>query len=126
MNAAPTPGGQAFGEQFGIPLPTRYPAETHTWLNNVMALDSTLTPLLTRMSSTTQWICRALAGLLVLTAMKNSALDLRARLKIEVTAGLLIIVMGISNVPRVCFLERLYLIIGGVVMIGNALMTELD
>ncbi len=126
MNAAPTPGKQAFGEQFGISLPTRYPAETHAWLNNVMALDSAVTPMLTRMSSPTKWICRALAGLLVFTAMKNSDLDLRTRLNVEVTAGLLIIVMGVINVPRVRVLERLYLIIGGAVMIGNALMTELE
>lgn len=124
MNSTPQENLQAFGELFGLDVPTRYPEDTHAFLNQIMALDSAVTPMLTRMSAPTVWFCRGLAALLALTGVRSSSLTLRNRLTLEIAIGLATIVFGLFNQSRQSIFERGYLIIGGVVVIGNALMTQ--
>jgi hypothetical protein len=65
-----------------------------------------------------------LAALLALTGVRSSSLTLRNRLTLEIAIGLATIVFGLFNQSRQSIFERGYLIIGGVVVIGNALMTQ--
>jgi hypothetical protein len=126
MNATPIENLQAFGERFGLDVPTRYPEETHAFLNQIMALDSVVTPMITRMSSPTVWFCRGLATLLAFTSVTNSSLMLRNRLTLEIAVGLAAIAFALVNTARLPFLERCYLIFGGLLMVGNALMTQAE
>lgn len=126
MNVIPKENLQAFGELFGLDVPTRYPEETHALLNQFMALDSVVTPMITRMSAPTVWFCRGLATLLAFTSVSSSTLSLRNRLTLEIAIGLATIVFGLFHSSRKSFLERCYLIFGGLVMIGSALSTQVE
>lgn len=116
----------AFAELFGLEVPTRYSEETHRLFNRIMAVDSAVTPFITGMSRTTVWFCRGLALLVAFTSLPNATLKLRNRLAIEVAVGLAIILFGLSSRSRLPFLERAYFIIGGLIMIANAGMTQTE
>lgn len=124
INTEPDPRLQAFGEMLGMDVPTRYPEETHNFLNQVMAADCMVTPVLLRMSGPTVWLCRALAALLAMTSMRGERLSLRTRLTFELTVGVALLITALSARTRVRLLERAYLLFGAVLMIGSALMTQ--
>ncbi len=124
MLVKPATNTPALGETWGIAVPTRYNAETHALFDTIMAVDSLLTPMLFGMSWRTIWVCRTLAGALLFLRNDNSDLSLRYELEIETAVGLALIVLGAQgNISRRLF-ERLYLIIGGGMMVANALMTQ--
>lgn len=126
MLVKPAANKLAFGESFGIDVPTKYSGETHSVFNTVMAVDSLITPMLFNMSGRTVWLCRMLAlGLLVLRS-DQSNLTLRYRLELETVSGVGLIVLGFRGSVSSRLFERLYLIIGGGMMIANALMTQLE
>lgn len=116
------PATQAYGETLGLGVPTRYNLPTHSVVNLVMAADSLITPMLFNMSPVTKWICRALAGLLLVTRMDS--LEVRARLQWEVAVGLLLIGAALTGRVTSRFFENMYLLFGGLLMVANALMTE--
>jgi hypothetical protein len=126
MNVKPTPGRRAYGEMLGLVLPTRYPEETHKLITQAMVADSSITPVLTRMSRPVVLICWGLAALLTMTGTKEGNFELKTRLQLELATGFGLICIALLNIPRVRFLERLYLLFGGVMMVANALMTEVD
>ena len=114
----------AFGESFGLELPTKYNAETHANFNTIMAADSLLTPMLLNMSLRTKWLCRLLALALLVLRDNQGDLTLRYRLELEAVGGIGLIFLGLRGSVSPWLLERLYLIIGGSMMIANALMTQ--
>jgi len=122
MQAVPDAQQLAFGETFGFDVPTRYPAATHRFINGLMATDATLTPRLLRMSRRTRAICRIVAPLLMAVRTVRSDADLRRQLQVEIAAGLICVLAAF--VARIRFGERLYLLAGGIGLIGNALMTQ--
>jgi hypothetical protein len=124
MQFEPAPHAQAFGELFGLEVPTRYPEETHHFINQIMAADCLVTPLILRMRFPTVWLCRALAGLLLVTGRRSNDLSLRSRLTFEVVVGLAVMITALSRRSRIRTLERLYLAFGGLLMVANALMTQ--
>jgi hypothetical protein len=124
MQTVPDAHQPAFGETFGIDVPTRYPAATHHFINGIMAADSSITPTLFRMSRRTRFICRVLVALLMASRTARTDADLRRQLQLEIAAGLICLLAAVFSNIR--FLERIYLLGGGVMMIGNALMTQVD
>lgn len=118
--------GIAFGESLGIEVPTRYGRDTHAAFNTILAVDALLTPLILGMSRRTVMLCQLLAGGLLMLRREDSDLTLRQRLQIEATAGLVLLVLALRGTITRRLLERLYLFIGGVLMIANSLMTETD
>lgn len=124
MLAQPHPYQPAFGETFGLAVPTRYAAETHALFNTLMAADAAFTPSLLRMSRRTRWLCRALAALLLVGRTPRSGPALRQQLQIEAAVGLLMIATAING--RMKFLEKLYCLIGGLLIVVNSLMTQID
>jgi hypothetical protein len=117
---------QAFGEWLGLDVPTRYTPEAHAAFNVVMIGDSLVTPLITGMSKRTVWMCRFLSGLLFLTRKPNPSLSQRQALQIEVVSGTMLLVVALRGMVSKRWWENAYLFFGGLLMIANALMTELD
>jgi hypothetical protein len=115
----------AYGETLGFDVPTRYAPETHATFNLIMAADSLITPVLFGMSGRTVWFCRFLSGLLFVTHSNTSDLELRQRLQIEAWTGAALLVLAYQGGVTHRFFERAYLFIGGLMMIGNALMTQI-
>lgn len=124
IQAQPHPNQQAFGETFGLDVPTRYTAETHGLFNTIMAADAALTPTLLHMSRRTRWVCRALAMLLLAGRTARTGTDLRRQLQLEAAVGLLLMAAAISG--RMRFLEKAYCLIGGLLMLANSLMTQVE
>jgi hypothetical protein len=112
----------AYGETLGIDVPTRYDETAHAVFAAVMAADSVVTPTLFGMSRRTRIFCRWLAALLVVTTLRQ--IPLKHRLAAEAGVGASLLVLGVYGTVSRRIFERLYLIIGGVLMLGNALMTE--
>lgn len=123
---APTATPQAFGEWLGIAVPTRYREEVHALANMAMVGDSLITPLITGMSKNTVWVCWVLAGLLFITRQKSESLTQRQALQIELVSGLLLLLLAARGMISKRWWENSYLFFGGLLMIANALMTELD
>lgn len=121
---ASMPALVAFGERLGLEVPTRYDEKTHEWANLAMIADSLVTPLLTGMSPRTVWVCRALAALLALTRTHTTSVTLKQRLQIELATGIALIVLALRGEVSRRAWENLYLGIGGILMVANALMTE--
>lgn len=113
---------QAYGESLGFSVPTRYDEGTHNAVNLALVADSLLVPRVLNMSPITKWICRALAGLLLVTRMDS--IDVRQRLQWEVAVGLLLIGGAMTGRLSSRIFENLYLLIGGIMIVFNALMTE--
>ncbi|MHB8626303.1 MAG: hypothetical protein ACYDBJ_10945 [Aggregatilineales bacterium] len=124
MLAQPHPYQQAFGETFGLDVPTRYTAETHALFNTLMAADAAFTPALLHMSRWTRWICRALAALLLVGRASRGGPELRQQLQIEAAVGLFLIVTALTGHMR--FLEKLYCLVGGLLIVANSLMTQVE
>jgi hypothetical protein len=124
--ARPLENGVAFGETFGLGVPTIYTAEIHDAINVILAADSVLTPKVLGMSSRTVWFCRVMAGMLILTRSDTMNLELRQNLAFEAGAGLLLILLALRGMLSRNIFERLYLFIAGVAMVGNSLMTQVD
>jgi hypothetical protein len=118
--------GTAFGETFGFEVPTQYSAEIHSSANTLMAADSILTPMVFGMSSRMVWFTRALAGVLWTFREGSSELPLRRRLEIESGIGAVLVALALRGIISRSIFERLYLLIGGVMMIGNAMMTQVE
>jgi hypothetical protein len=118
--------GVAFGESLGIEVPTRYGRDTHAAFSTILAVDSLLTPLILGMSRRTVMLCQLLAGGLLWLRREDSDLTLRQRLQIEAAAGLVLLVLALRGTITRRLLDRLYLFIGGVLIIANSLMTETD
>ncbi len=118
--------GVAFGESLGIEVPTRYGRDTHAAFSTILAVDSLLTPLILGMSRRTVMLCQLLAGGLLWLRRDDSDLTLRQRLQIEATAGLVLLVLALRGTITRRLLDRIYLFIGGVLIIANSLMTETD
>ena len=123
IQAQPHPYQQAFGETFGLDVPTRYPAETHGLFNSIMAADAAITPTLLHMSRRTRLICRALAAVL-LAGRARSGSDLRQQLQLEAAVGVLLMVAALMG--RMKFLEKAYWLIGGLLIVANSLMTQVE
>ncbi len=116
----------AFGESFGLAVPTKYSEQTHAAFDSIMAADCAIMPMITGMSWRTLWLCRVLAlGLLVLRD-PNSDLSLRYRLELEAAAGFALIILGLQGSVSPWLFERLYLMLGGGMMIANSLMTQVE
>jgi len=118
--------GQAFGESLGIEVPTRYDVKTHDSFDTLLVADSLLTPILFGMSRPTLWVCRLLAGLLVIMRVESNDLTLHKRLQIEAMIGIGLIVFALRGTLTRRPLENLYLFAGGVSIIANCLMTQVD
>ncbi len=114
----------AYGETLGIEVPTRYSEDTHDYFNLLMAADSMVTPVMLRMHRRTVWLCRGLAALLVMTCRREGGPDARTRFEVEVGSGLLLLGVALGGRFTRNIFERSYLFIGGLLMIGNALMTQ--
>ena len=117
---------QALGEWLGIDVPTRYTHEAHEFFNLLMAGDSLITPLLFGMSSRTVWVCRGLAALLFFTRKQNDSITMVQALQIEAATGLALIILASQGAFSRRWWENGYFLFGGVLMIANALMTEID
>lgn len=124
--ARPAEHGIAFGETFGLALPTIYTAEIHDAVNAMMAADVALTPQILGMSSRTVWFCRVLAGMLLLTRSDMMHMELRQNLALEAGTGILLMLVGLRGMITRNLFERLYLFISGVLMVGNSLMTQVE
>ena len=124
IQAQPHPDWQAFGETFGFDVPTRYPAETHGMFNSIMAADAAITPTLLHMSRRTRWVCRALAALLLAGRTPKTGSDLRQQLQLEAAVGVLLMVAALTG--RMKFLEKAYWLIGGLLIVANSLMTQIE
>jgi len=124
MQLIPDAHKLAFGETLGFDVPTRYPSATHAMINALMAADSTITPLLFGMSRRTRLICQVLAALLVTGRKVHSDVDLKWQLQVELTAGIFCLFASLFGHIR--FLERVYLFVGSVMLMGNALMTQVS
>ncbi|MBX3064193.1 MAG: hypothetical protein KF726_14545 [Anaerolineae bacterium] len=122
----PFPRAVALGEHLGIDVPTRYNEATHEVINGAMFVDSLITPVLLNMSRPTVWTCRFLSALLFLTRRSSDSLTLKQALQVEAATGLLVMFAAINGSISKRFWENCYLFIGGVIMIANALMTELN
>jgi hypothetical protein len=118
--------GSAFGETLGLDVPTRYDAQTHAAIDAVMALDSLVVPSLLRMSTRTVWACQLVAGLLLALPNFKGNLPMRQRLELEAGAGLMLMVLAFQGAITRRPFERLYLFIGGGMMVANSLMTQVD
>ena len=123
MQTLPSADHVAFGEALGIDVPTRYPRVTHDLINAAMAADSAVTPMLLGMSRRVCWGCRLLVALLLYGRSIRTDAELRRQLESEIAAGVLCVVAALFGTRRL--FERLYLLIGAVMLIGNALMTEI-
>lgn len=126
LKTKPKPELMAFGENFGIAVPTKYSEETHALFNTIMAIDSAVTPMIFGMSGRTVWLCRLLAGALFVLRDNSTDLRLRYRLQIEVAAGVALIWLALRGSVTPWLFERLYLIIGGGMIVANALMTQVE
>ena len=124
--ARPVENGLSFGETFGLAVPTIYSAEIHDAINAIMAADSVVTPRVFGMSSQTVWFCRAVAGLLLLTRSDMMNTEMRQNLAVEAGAGLLMVFLAMRGMLTRNIFERLYLFIGGLMMVGNSLMTQVE
>jgi len=122
MNTLPAANRLALGETLGLPVPTRYPAATHDIFNVIMAADAVITPKLLRLNWRTRTLCNGLAILLLIGRGVTASVELRRRLQIEAATGIALI--GVALTQRNGLLGRLYLAIGGVLMLANALLTE--
>jgi hypothetical protein len=118
--------GIAFGETLGLDVPTRYDAQTHAAIDAVLALDSLVVPSLLRMSTRTVWTCQLVAGMLLALPNFKGDLSLRRRLELETGAGLMLMVLALHGAITHRPFERLYLFIGGGMMVANSLMTQVD
>ncbi len=126
VKSEPLDNVAAFGEQFGIALPTRYPSETFAALNTLLAVDALATPWLFGMSRGTVWFCRILAGLLLLLRGDNHDLSLRNALQLQALIGLALISLSLRGGISGRFFERIYLLSGGMMMLANTLMTQVE
>lgn len=124
--ARPGEIGIAFGETLGLAVPTIYTAEIHDAVNALMAADAVLTPQILGMSRGTVWFCRALAGLLLLTRSDMANMELRQNLAFEAGAGLLMMLVALRGMVGRNIIERMYLFLAGLVMVGNSLMTQVE
>ena len=124
MQAVPDTHQLAFGETIGFDVPTRYPPTTHHVINAMMAADSSITPVLFRMSHRTRRASRILAGLLMTGRNVHTDVDLRWQLQFEIAAGIICLLAAVFG--RVRFFERLYLFVGAIMLIGNAIMTQVS
>jgi len=118
-------GVVAFGETLGMDVPTRYSPHIHDALDSLMALDCLITPVVLGMSSRTVWLCRFLTGLLLALRTDSEELPLRRRLELEAGVGVLLVLLALWGTVTRRPLDRAYLLLSGVVMIGNSMMTEL-
>lgn len=116
----------AFGESLGLSVPTKYSEQTHAAFDTIMAADCALMPMITGMSWRTLWLCRVLALALLVLRSRNSDLSLRYRLEIEAAAGFALIILGMQGSVSPWLFERLYLMLGGGMMIANSLMTQVE
>ncbi len=126
LRTKPKPELMAFGENYGLVVPTKYSEETHGLFNVLMAADSVATPMIFGMSWRTIWLCRALAGALFVLRDKSTGMKLRYRLQIEAATGIALILLALRGSITPWLFERLYLMIGGGMMIANALMTQVE
>src|SRR5438552_4461674 len=85
--------GVAFGETFGLEVPTRISPQIHDSMSAMLAVDALLTPSVLGMSRRMVWLCRLLAGLHLLFRSDTPDLPLRRRLELEAIVGLML--MGI-------------------------------
>jgi hypothetical protein len=125
-NLVPSSEGIAFGETLGLDVPTRLDAQTHAAIDAALALDSLLIPSLLRMSTRTVWTCQLVAGMLLALPNFKGALSMRHRLELEAGAGLMLMVLAFQGAITRRPFERLYLFIGGGMMVANSLMAEID
>jgi hypothetical protein len=116
----------ALGEWLGIDVPTRYTHEAHEYFNALMIGDSLITPFIFGMSGRTVWVCRALAVLLFFTRKKTDTLSMRQALEVEAATGLTLLVLAAQGAISKRWWENAYLAFGGILMVANALMTEMD
>jgi hypothetical protein len=116
----------ALGEWLGLDVPTRYTHEAHEYFNALMIGDSLITPFIFGMSGRTVWVCRALAALLFFTRKKTDTLSMRQALEVEAAVGITLIVLAAQGAISKRWWENAYLLFGGVLMLANALMTEMD
>ncbi len=124
--ARPREYGIAFGETLGLSVPTIYTAEIHDAVNAIMAADWILVPKIVGMSNRTVWFCRVLAGMLRLTRSNVMNTELRQNLALEAGAGLMLMVIALRGMLSRNIFERLYLFIGGLMMVANSLMTQVE
>jgi hypothetical protein len=124
--ARPLENGVAFGETFGLAVPTIYTAEIHDAINAIIAADSVLTPQIFGMSRRTVWFCRVVAGMLLLTRSDMMNSELRQNLAFEAGVGLLLVLLAVRGMLTRNIFSRLYLFITGILMVGNSLMTQVD
>jgi hypothetical protein len=124
--ARPLENGLAFGETFGLAVPTIYTAEIHDAINAIMAADSVLAPQIFDMSSRTVWFCRVVAGMLLLTRSDVMNTELRQNLAFEAGVGLLMVLLAFRGMLTRNIFERMYLFISGLMMVANSLMTQVD
>ena len=118
--------GIAFGETLGLEVPTQYSTDIHAAVNTLLAVDSLLTPRILGMSDQTVWMCRFLAGLLLLTRSQQLDVPMRRRLEVEAAMGGLVILMALRGLITHNLFERLYLAFGGATMVANSLMTRVE
>lgn len=118
--------GVAFGETLGLEVPTRYDAQTHAAIDAAMALDSLVVPSLLRMSTRTVWACQLIAGMLLALPNFKGDLSMRRRLELEAGVGLILMLMALRGAITHRPFERLYLFIGGGMMVANSMMTQID
>jgi hypothetical protein len=119
-------GLPAFGETLGVDVPTRYDSTAHATVNTLMIADSLITPVLLGMSGPTVWTCRAIAALLFITRTSSVELPLRRQLEIEAATGIGLIFLALRGQISKKWFENAYLFAGGVMMVANSLMTEVD
>jgi hypothetical protein len=118
--------GVAFGETFGLEVPTRISPQIHDSMNAMMAADAILTPTILGFSGRVVWLCRLLGGLHLLFRTESPDLPLRRRLELEALTGMLLIGVALRGTLSRNILEQIYLLIGGVMMVGNSVMTEIE
>jgi hypothetical protein len=116
----------AFGETFGLEVPTRYSPQMHDSMSTIMAIDSLLTPTVLGMSGRVVWLFRLMSALHVVFRLHDPNLPLRQRLELEAVTGLLMAGIAIRGTVSHNLLDRLYILLSGVMMIGNSLMTEVN
>ncbi len=124
MQYQPHSGLLAFGETFGLDVPTRYPAETHDLFNTLLAADSMILPALLGLSPWTRWLYRALAALLVAGRRPHTPVERRQQLQVEATAGLAL--MGAALFGRLRAIARISVFVSGLLILANSLMTQVE